>query len=133
MHERKWLVHFSDCEWEIAQPIPNFWYWKRKWKIQFLTFGIGNRKDKSNSKILLLGMGIQNSVPNPTLERIYKRVSGKCWEREVPLMPSPLVADPPNWTPLLGKKESISDSPLDIYGWTPYNSCLFKVNLILKT
>ena len=58
--------------------------------------------EKAESQLLGLGMGLKNSVPNPTWEFIYKILSGKSWEWEVPLMPSLLEAGQPDATPLLG-------------------------------
>ena len=70
-----------------------------KWPSLFPTFGIKNGNAKFNFQLLELGM--KNSVPNQTWEIIDKRVQGKTWEREFPLMSASLVADPFDATPLL--------------------------------
>ena len=56
---------------------------------QLLGAEIGMKK--TNSQLWVLGMGMKNSVPNPTWEKIAKRVSGKSWEQKFPLTPSLLV------------------------------------------
>ena len=61
-------------------------------------------------------MGMKNSVPNPSWEIIYKRKLGKSWKKEVPLMPSPLVADPTDSTIPLGKMNIFQIHLLNIAG-----------------
>ena len=56
---------------------------------------------------------MENNVTNPTLEIIYKCVSEKCWEQEVPLMLSPLVENQPDSTSPLGKMK-----PFQIHHFT---------------
>ena len=57
-HEREWLLHGRDLEWEMAKPFPNFWDWEWEWKF--------------NSQILGLGLGMKKNVSNPTWEQIAK-------------------------------------------------------------
>ena len=77
-HEREWLLHIWDWEFEMAKLILNFLDSEGEWQIQFLTFGIGSGiEEKKFSK--------------PNMGKIAKRVSGKSWEQEFPLMAAPLV------------------------------------------
>ena len=71
-HEQEWLLPIWDCDFEMARLFPLLEL-GMEIKIQFLILGNGNKKKKSYSKHL--GMGIKNSLAN--LERNFQKSIGK--------------------------------------------------------